>query len=77
MSASVRVLEVLPGLAGQAGRAEGLEELVRHAGHLGSFEQLAEQGAAAALRGADEVGDPFRAQTRATHRYLHNLYYIS
>ena len=62
MSAQRRFLEVLPGLAGQAGRAEGFEELVGHTGHLGSFEQLAQQGAATALRGADEIGDPFRAQ---------------
>ena len=57
MSATTGVLEVLPGLARQAGRAQRLEVLVGDAGDLGALQQLAQQGAPAALRRADEVRD--------------------
>jgi hypothetical protein len=42
----------------QAGVIHRLEELLGTAGDAGPLEQLAEEGAAAALGGADEVGTP-------------------
>ena len=64
-----RLLEVLPGLAGQTGVAQPLEVLVGHARHVGRPQELAQQRAAAPLRGADEVGDTFETEVRS-HRHI-------
>ena len=56
MSARLGSRKYSRGWGGKPRRVQALENL-SHASHVGALEELAQQGAATALGGADEVGE--------------------